>query len=94
MTEVIQRLLVGEHEVVVDAFATLLTHRAAFAVTMFADLWVHALEDGRFVVTREKFPKEDRTFDNARDAVEYFLSRREELKLGFDFEGVAVDEVL
>lgn len=85
-TAISQRLLVGEHEVIVDAFTTLLTHKAGFALTMFADLWIHVLEDGRFSVSREKVRADDRIFDDAREAVEYFLARRAELELGLDFE--------
>lgn len=71
------------------ALEAVITHTAGFAVTLFADFWISGKDDGRFYVWRECEPGPERGFDNARDAITFFLDRREELKLGIDFEGPA-----
>jgi hypothetical protein len=75
-----------------SAFAVVLTHPAGFGIELFADLWIDRLEDGRFRVARYdvtlKTMLSEELFNDVRDAVNYYLDLRDELKLGIDYEGL------
>lgn len=75
-------------EYLIVALEAVLTHKASFAVTLFADLHISSKEDGRFYVWRDNEPgSEPGNFDNARDAIMFFLDWRERVQLGLDFKG-------
>jgi hypothetical protein len=63
---------------------------AGHGIDMFATLTLHQLEDGRFGVYHD--PKsgiediQEWLFEDAEQAVDFFLLKRGLLHLGFDFE--------
>lgn len=85
--DIVQR---AHEEHLMAAFAVVLTHLAGFGIELFADLWIDRREDGRFRVSRNDVRKNvtlhEELFDDVRDAVNYYLDLRDELKLGFDYE--------
>lgn len=69
----------------------LIQHPAGYDVDLFAMLCVRPTEDGKFCVTYEPTGRPDprnwdKCFDRPQEAVDYFLMKRQELKLGIDFE--------
>ena len=59
-------------------------------IDLFAMLCLHQLEDGRFGVYHDPEGKPDDIqewlFDEAEPAVDFFIAKRKELSLGYDFE--------
>ncbi len=68
-----------------DIILATITHPAAYAIDLFAMLDICRMEDGRYAVT-EEWQNGQWLFDDPRLAVEFFLKKRAELQLGFDYE--------
>lgn len=71
------------------AFAVVLTHPAGFGIELFADLRLDRLEDGRFRVSRTDDRGQmtsEELFDDVREATNYYLDMRDQLKMGVDYE--------
>ena len=75
----------------------LLEIEVGFEVNLFEMLLIHQLEDGRWRVNVENpqnslnlFDEnlDEYLFDKLEDAIDFFLEKREEMKLGYDFERV------
>jgi len=79
----------AHEEHLMSAFAVVLTHPASFGIELMADLWIDRVEDGRFRIARYdgnmKMTSEE-LFDDVREAINYYLDLRDELKLGTDYE--------
>lgn len=72
-----------------ELIMAMLTHPAGFTVSLFEALYAYRLEDGRFAVfsapsTGEKTG--EFISGDVAEAAQYFLTLREALQLGFDFE--------
>lgn len=62
----------------------LLKKNIGFGIELFSKLWIDELENGDYRVSYED--KDEFISSDAKKAVDYFLKRREELQLGYDFE--------
>jgi hypothetical protein len=75
---------------VFNAILTLVLAEPGFAIDLFTRLTIHRLEDSRFAVHVFSIPdgkiEREELFLAADSAVECFLTLREEMQLGFDFE--------
>lgn len=78
----------AHEEHLMAAFAVVLTHPACFGIELFTDLWIDRLEDGRFRVSRNDNGEmtSEEIFNDVREAVNYYLDLRDDLKLGLDYE--------
>ena len=63
----------------------LLKIEVGFEVGFFDMLCIYQLEDSRWSVTYGNNEEED-IFENLEEAVDLFLLKRTEMKLGYDFE--------
>ena len=70
----------------------LLKNEIGFEVNVFDMLSIHQLEDGRWRICVESKIAPDYfdeyLFDKLEEAVDSFLKRRDEMKLGYDYETV------
>jgi len=68
----------------------LLNNEVGFEVNLFDMLCIYQLEDSRWVVALEndKSPLDfdENIFNELEEAVDFFLDKRTEMKLGYDFE--------
>ena len=67
-----------------DAIIHILKSGTGCGVELFDILRLYPLEDGRFAVV---YDEEEQIFDSAEEATDEFLTIREDMKLGFDYEG-------
>jgi len=75
-------------EQLMAAFAVVLTHPAGFGIELFANLSIDRLENGRFRVALKDTPdlSFEELFDDVREAINYYLDLRDELRHGLDYE--------
>ena len=93
-------MTVERDEKIINALETLLGSNIGYEISFFGGmLAVYQLEDGRFVVNRKDWVKDigdqyhyEETFENAREAVEFFELKRREHEFGFDIEAVLYRE--
>jgi len=68
----------------------LLEDYIGFEVNLFDILWIYQLEDGRWAVClKNEIPPDnfdEYLFEDLEKSIDFFLSKREEMKLGYDFE--------
>ena len=76
----------AHEEHLMSAFAVVLTHPASFEIVLGINLAIDRSEDGRFRVTCKRESWTEELFDDVREAVNYYLDLRDELKLGTDYE--------
>lgn len=84
-----------DDEKISKAIITLLESNIGYGIEFFGlELHIRQLEDLTFAVGHEKYNTETRRtefdfeklFDNATEAIEFFLQKRREYELGYDFE--------
>ncbi|MDQ3798731.1 MAG: hypothetical protein M3384_04720 [Acidobacteriota bacterium] len=84
-----------DDEKISEAIITLLNSNVGYAIAIFGGtLRLKQLEDLSFAVSREEFNPTTNKFDfdfeeifsDAGEAAEFFLKKRREYELGFDFE--------
>ena len=93
-------LIIERDEKVINALKTLLESNVGYEIVFYGGmLALYQLEDGRFVVNRKDWVKDigdqyfyEETFENAREAVEFFELKRREHEFGFDIEGALYRE--
>lgn len=82
-------------EKISEAIITLLESNVGYGIEFWGrTLEVSQLEDLTFLVTHERYNPETRKFDfdlekiftNAKEATHFFLQKRREYELGYDFE--------
>ncbi len=83
-----------------DLIVATITHPAGYIVDLFGILWVRGNEDPNIWSVEWEIdsarPGENtgRNFDNARDAVKFFLAERHQRMLGLEFERLTESDTL
>jgi len=67
----------------IDLIVTMITHSAGYDVGLFGALTVRPVDQGVYCVSSEHWEKQ---FIDPRQAAEYFVKKRNRMKLGSDHE--------
>lgn len=89
-----------DDEKILNAIVTLLESNVGYGIEFFGVLTLNQLEDLSYAVSHKKYEAETRVyvfdfeeiFIDAKEAAEFFLQKRREYELGYDFEVESTSE--